>query len=124
MKLELKQHFRIESARHLPYLPEEHPCRRLHGHGFLVILRLLGEVDPKLGWVRDYHEIARTVAPVLGTLDHRVLNEVPGLENPTSELLAVYIFEKVRALLPELIQVTIRETPDTECSYPSLLERT
>lgn len=118
MKLELKQHFRIESARSLPHLPEGHPCRRLHGHGFRVTLRLVGEVDAKIGWVRDYHEISKTVAPVLGALDHRVLNEVPGLENPTSELLAVYLFEKIKPLIPELAQVTISETPDTECSYP------
>ena len=118
MKLELKQHFRIESARFLAALPKEHPCSRIHGHSFKITLRLVGENDPQIGWVRDYHEISRAVAPILGALDHRLLNEVPGLENPTSELLAVYLFEKIRVVLPELVQVTVSETPDTECSYP------
>lgn len=120
MNLELKQHFRIESARHLPHLPEDHPCRRIHGHGFRVTLRMIGKVRQPVGWVRDYHEISRTVAPLLESLDHRVLNEIPGLENPTSENLAIYIFEKLQVLLPELVQVTISETPDTECTFPVL----
>lgn len=124
MKLELKQHFRIEAARFLPHLEEGHPCRRMHGHGFRISLRLIGETHARIGWVRDYHEISRTVAPVLNGLDHRVLNEVPGLENPTSEHLAIYLFEKLAALLPELVQVTVSETPDTECSYPVLFDKT
>ena len=123
MKLELKQHFRIESARFLPSLPAVHPCRRMHGHSFRITLRLIGENDPVLGWVKDYHEITRLVSPVLHTLDHQVLNEIPGLENPTSEHLAVYLFEKIQLLLPQLAQVTVSETPDTECSYPCLVER-
>ena len=123
MKLELKQHFRIESARFLPALPEAHPCRRMHGHGFRLTLRLIGTVNPKIGWVRDYHEISQTVQPILATLDHHVLNEIPGLENPTSEKIAIYLYEKLGPLLPELVQVIISETPDTECSYPCLVER-
>ena len=122
MKLELKQQFRIESARVRPGLPEGHPCRRMHGHSFLLSLRLVGEQDPKIGWVRDYHEIAKIVQKILGDLDHRVLNEVPGLENPTSENLAIYLFNRLKKDLKELVQVTVSETPDTECSYPSLLE--
>jgi 6-pyruvoyltetrahydropterin/6-carboxytetrahydropterin synthase len=118
MKVELKQHFRIESARFLPGLPESHPCRRMHGHSFRITLVLRGEIDPKIGWVRDYHEITKTLDPLLKSLDHHVLNEIPGLENPTSELLAVYLFEKIKVLIPEVVQVQISETADTECSYP------
>lgn len=118
MKVELKQHFRIESARSLPGLPEGHPCRRLHGHSFKISLVLRGEIDAKIGWLRDYHEIARTVDPVLKTLDHHVLNEIPGLENPTSEHLAIYLYENIKTLIPQLVQVQVSETPDTECSYP------
>lgn len=120
MKFELKQQFRIESARFLPGLPEGHPCRRMHGHSFVIILRLVGEQDPKIGWVRDYHEIERVMKPLLAELDHRVLNEVSGLENPTSENLALWIYSQARKNLPELIQVSVAETPTTECSYPVL----
>jgi len=118
MKVELKQHVRIESARFLPALPESHPCRRMHGHSFKMTLTLVGETHPQIGWLRDYHEISRTVSPVLAKLDHAVLNEIPGLENPTSENLAIYLFEKIRLFIPELIQISVSETPDTECAYP------
>jgi len=119
MKLELKQQFQIESARFLPQLPKDHPCSRMHGHSFVIILTLVGDVDPKLGWVRDYHEISTAIKPLLEQLDHRVLNEVEGLTNPTSEMLAVWIYERARKVLPELVRVTIKETPLTECSYPA-----
>lgn len=119
MKLELRHSFRIESARSLPFLPEAHPCRRVHGHSFQILLVLQGEQN-EIGWVQDFHEITEQAKPVLSELDHRLLNEVPGLSNPTSENLAVYLFEKLKNRLPLLVQVRIRETPDTECSYPIL----
>lgn len=118
MKYELKQHFQIESARFLPHLEKTHPCSRMHGHSFKIILTLVGELDPQLGWVIDYNDIQKALRPILNDLDHRVLNEVPGLENPTSELLARWIFEKAQKALPLLKQVTVAETPLTECSYP------
>lgn len=115
---ELKSHFQIESARFLPNLPEGHPCKRMHGHSFKIILTLRGPLDAKIGWVQDYHEINEVMRPVLAEIDHRVLNEVKGLENPTSELLAVWIFERAKVKLPLLKSVTIMETPTTECTYP------
>lgn len=120
MNFELKQHFRIESARFLPHLPESHPCSRTHGHSFLITLRLVGPLDTKIGWVRDYNQIEVLMKPILNQVDHRLLNEVPGLENPTSELLCQWLFEKAHAVLPELVQVSVSETPNTECSYPVL----
>ena len=118
MNYELKQHFQIESARFLPHLPATHPCSRMHGHSFKIILRLVGPLDPKLGWVIDYNDIEKGVKPVLAELDHRVLNEVPGLSNPTSELLAKWLFDRLQKSLPLLKSVTIMETPTTECRYP------
>ena len=119
MNYELKQHFQIESARFLPHLPETHPCSRMHGHSFKVILSLVGPLDAKLGWVLDYHEISLIMKPVLELLDHRTLNDVSGLENPTSEILAKWIFEKARLQIPILKSVTIMETATTECRYPA-----
>ncbi|RYZ81679.1 MAG: 6-carboxytetrahydropterin synthase [Proteobacteria bacterium] len=119
MKFELKQHFQIESARFLPNLPETHPCSRMHGHSFKIILTLVGEADPRLGWVIDYNDIAKRVRPLLDMLDHRVLSEVGGLENPTSELLSKWLYDRILAVLPEITRVTVAETPSTECSYPA-----
>lgn len=118
MKYELKQHFHIESARFLPHLPKSHPCSNMHGHSFKIILCLQGELDPQLGWVMDYHEISKIVNPLLQQLDHKVLNEVPGLSNPTSELLAKWIYDKIQIQIPLLKSVCVQETPQTECSYP------
>ncbi|MES3039351.1 MAG: 6-carboxytetrahydropterin synthase, partial [Bdellovibrionota bacterium] len=94
MKFRLKQHFQIESARFLRNLPENHPCHRMHGHSFKIILSFITEQDPKTGWGLDYHVIQKEMAPLLLELDHRVLNEVKGLENPTSENLAVWIYDR------------------------------
>lgn len=115
---ELKSHFQIESARYLPHLPENHPCRRMHGHSFKIILTLQGTIEPKIGWVQDYNEINEIMRPILLQIDHRILNEVSGLENPTSELLALWIYEHAKPNLTLLKSVTIMETPSTECTYP------
>lgn len=122
MNYELKQHFQIESARFLPHLPPIHPCSRMHGHSFKIIFTLQGPLHPILGWVMDYNDIAAAVMPVLDRLDHRVLNEVEGLENPTSELLAKWVYDQCRLLFEEpvlLKKVSVLETPLTECSYPA-----
>lgn len=119
MQLELKSHFQIESARYLPNLPKTHPCAHMHGHSFKIVLSLMGDIDPAIGWVIDYNDINAAVKPILGLIDHKVLNEVPGLENPTSELLAVWLYERIKKVLPQLRRVTVAETPLTECSYPA-----
>jgi 6-pyruvoyltetrahydropterin/6-carboxytetrahydropterin synthase len=118
MKFELQQHFQIESARFLPHLEKTHPCSRVHGHSFKIILTLVGEADPEMGWVIDYNEIQVLMKPILEQIDHRLLNEVPGLENPTSELLTKWLFDKARGVIPQLTRITVAETPATSCSYP------
>ena len=118
MNFELKQQFQIESARFLTGLDPSHPCSKMHGHSFVILLTLKGPLDPVKGWVRDYHEISSLMKPLLEQLDHKVLNEVEGLKNPTSELLAVWIYDRARKVIPELTRVTIKETALTECSYP------
>jgi 6-pyruvoyltetrahydropterin/6-carboxytetrahydropterin synthase len=117
MIVELKQHFQIESARFLPNLPKSHPCSNVHGHSFKIILTLKGPVDEKLGWLMDYHEINQVMQPILKELDHKVLNEVAGLENPTSENLSKWIYDKVILKISILTEVNISETPTTECVY-------
>jgi 6-pyruvoyltetrahydropterin/6-carboxytetrahydropterin synthase len=90
----------------------------MHGHSFQVTLVWEGEIDPKVGWVVDYHAVEKQWQSLKEQLDHRILNEVPGLENPTSEHLAHWIFQRAKAWLPQLVQVIVSETPNTECRYP------
>ena len=124
MKFEIKQHFNIESARFLPHLPPEHPCAQMHGHSFKIILRIHSGLDGNIGWVMDYNEISKKVAPILALIDHKVLNNVPGLENPTSEFLAFWLYRQIREVLPDLVQISVAETPQTECSFPALMSTT
>ena len=117
MKMELRKTFQFEAAHLLPRLPETHKCRRLHGHSFKVDIVVAGECAPELGWLMDYADIARAFKPVWEQLDHRYLNDVPGLENPTSENIAVWIWEKLKPRLPLLTAVEVAETCTAKCVY-------
>ncbi len=117
-KIEIKKTFEIESARFLPFLPKSHPCSQTHGHSFKVTLTFQGSMDAKLGWLLDYNAIDKLTAPVLKKIDHRLLNKIPGLSNPTTENLTIWIYNSLKPKCAGLIQVTIKETSDTECSYP------
>ena len=117
MKLELRKTFQFEAAHLLPYLPADHKCRRLHGHSFQVEVVVAGDNDPKLGWVMDYADISAAFNPIWKKLDHFYLNEIPGLENPTSENIARWIWDKLKVDLPLLSAVEIRETCTSGCVY-------
>src|SRR5262249_38194062 len=94
MRVELTKEFTFEAAHRLPHVPADHKCFRMHGHGFRIEIAVQGEIDPKLGWLVDYAEIAARVEPIVRSeLDHRTLNDVPGLENPTSEMLCVWLWK-------------------------------
>lgn len=113
----LSKRYRFESAHLLPNLPEGHKCRRLHGHSFEVEVEVRGPLDPRLGWLVDYADISAVVKPVVAELDHRYLNELPGLANPTSEVLAVWFWSRLAPSLGGLSRVTIFETCTTRCDY-------
>ena len=115
--VELVKDFRFEAAHYLPNLPEAHKCRRTHGHSFRGEIAVRGPVDPEIGWVIDFADLKRAIQPVVDRLDHYLLNEVEGLQNPTSELLAVWIWEKLAPQLPGLVRVTIEETCTSRCHY-------
>ncbi len=117
MIMELKQHFQIESARFLTGLDKDHPCSHMHGHSFKITLTIKGPVLPPKNWVMDYHEIAKIVKPILNLLDHKILNDVPGLENPTSEVLAKWLYDKIKSQISILTAVNVSETSATECIY-------
>jgi 6-pyruvoyltetrahydropterin/6-carboxytetrahydropterin synthase len=117
MNLELRKTFQFEAAHLLPNLPQSHKCRRLHGHSFRAEIAIHGPCDPKLGWVMDYADISDAFKPLWEQLDHRYLNEVPGLDNPTSENIALWIWERLKPVLPQLIEVTVAETCTARCVY-------
>jgi 6-pyruvoyltetrahydropterin/6-carboxytetrahydropterin synthase len=114
---EIFREFTFEAAHRLPNLPLEHKCTRLHGHSFRVVVHVTGVVDDHLGWVVDFGDIKDAFKPLAARLDHYYLNEVPGLENPTSEHLARWIWERLESALPGLSAVTVRETCTSGCTY-------
>lgn len=116
MRSRLSRQFRFEAAHRLPKTPEGHKCRRLHGHSYVVELTVEGEVDPETGWVLDFAEIKDAFSPLYQQLDHYYLNEVEGLENPTSENLARWIWVRLQGKLP-LVEVRIDETCTSACIY-------
>lgn len=109
--------FQFEAAHHLPHVPEGHKCGRLHGHSFMVRLEVTGEVNPLSGWLMDFADVKAAFKPVWEQLDHHYLNEIPGLENPTSEMLAQWIWEKLKPTLPQLSAVMVKETCSAGCIY-------
>lgn len=115
--MELFADFSFEAAHRLPNLPPSHKCARLHGHSFRVRVIVSGRVDPRLGWVIDFADIKQAFAPLHDQLDHRYLNEIEGLENPTSEMLAQWIWERLRPRLAGLSRIEVRETCTSGCSY-------
>jgi 6-pyruvoyltetrahydropterin/6-carboxytetrahydropterin synthase len=115
--MELRKTFQFEAAHLLPYLPKAHKCRRLHGHSFKVEIGVAGELDPKLGWVMDYADLSSAFRPIWKKLDHRYLNAIVGLENPTSENIALWIWRKLKPALPLLTEVVVAETCTARCIY-------
>lgn len=117
MNVRLVNEFRFEAAHRLPQVPAGHKCERLHGHSFKIEVTVSGAVDPKTGWFIDYSVIHDVWQPLHQLLDHNYLNEVPGLENPTSELLAKWIWDRMKPSLPSLSRITVFETCDARCEY-------
>lgn len=115
--MELRKTFQFEAAHSLPHLPKTHKCRRLHGHSFKVEVVVEGELDRKLGWVMDYADIGDAFKPIWEKLDHNHLNEIAGLENPTSENIAIWIWRQLKPKLPLLTEIAIAETCNARCIY-------
>lgn len=117
MNVELIREYRFEAAHWLPAVPAGHKCARLHGHSYIIALTLRGEVDAATGWLIDFGVIDERVTPILARLDHRCLNEIPGLANPTSELLADWLWRELHPSLPSLAALSVAETPDARCIF-------
>jgi 6-pyruvoyltetrahydropterin/6-carboxytetrahydropterin synthase len=115
--MEIFKQFTFEAAHRLPMVPPDHKCARLHGHSYAITLHVQGDLDEQMGWFMDFAELTTAFAPVHDELDHRYLNEIAGLENPTSENLARWIWQRVAPALPGLCKVVVRETCTSGCVY-------
>ena len=117
MAMEIWKEFGFEAAHRLPNVPKGHKCERLHGHSYRVRIYVEGFLDPHLGWVVDFAEIKSAFKPILKQLDHYYLNDIEGLENPTSERLAEWIWERLSPQLPGLSKIEVSETCVSGCVY-------
>jgi 6-pyruvoyltetrahydropterin/6-carboxytetrahydropterin synthase len=115
--VELVKDFHFEAAHYLPNVPAGHKCRRMHGHSFRGEIAVRGMTDPTSGWVIDFADLRAVIEPLVNRLDHYLLNEIEGLENPTSEMLAVWIWRELAPQLPILYRVTVEETCTSRCHY-------
>jgi 6-pyruvoyltetrahydropterin/6-carboxytetrahydropterin synthase len=109
--------FTIEAAHRLPNVPAGHKCARLHGHSFRIELHISGAVDAHSGWVMDFADVKAAFQPIFEQLDHHYLNEIAGLENPTSENLARWTWQQMKKSLPQLSKVVVHETCTSGCVY-------
>jgi len=117
MRVRLVKGFDFEAAHWLPTFPEGHKCRRMHGHSFRVEVIVEGDVPEDQGFLMDYGDIKAAIAPVRDTVDHRVLNEIGGLENPTSEVIARWVWDQLIGRLPLLSEIVVHETCTSRCHY-------
>lgn len=115
--MDIFKDFTLEAAHRLPNVPAGHKCARLHGHSFRVRLEVSGEPGAETGWIMDFGDIKAAFQPLYEQLDHHYLNDIPGLENPTSERLAMWIWDRLRPALPQLSAVTVHETCTSGCRY-------
>lgn len=109
--------FHFDAAHYLPHVPEGHKCRNMHGHTYHVKLMIEGELDPTVGWVIDFGIIKKHWKEIEVLLDHTVLNDIEGLENPTAEIIAQWIFRKLKAKIPMLSSIELKETPTSGVIY-------
>lgn len=117
MVVRLSKMFSFEAAHRLPTFPEGHKCRRLHGHSFRFDVVVEGEVDPQRGYLVDYGDLKKAAGPVVDRLDHQYLNEIEGLENPTAENLAKWLWDRLKPGLPDLVEIVVYETCSSRCHY-------
>ncbi|MCH2534840.1 MAG: 6-carboxytetrahydropterin synthase QueD [Bdellovibrionales bacterium] len=115
--MEIYKDFTFESAHSLPNVPKGHKCARLHGHSFMARIYVSGPLGETSGWVMDYADIKKICKPIIEQLDHYYLNEIPGLENPTSEVIAKWLWKNIKPQLPELSAVELKETCTSGCIY-------
>jgi len=109
--------FTFDAAHKLPQLPPDHKCSKLHGHTFKVEVHINGPINEEFGWVVDYKTIKELVSPIINQLDHTYLNDIKGLENPTTENIAKFLWKKILPIMPILCKIIVQETPNSGAIY-------
>ena len=115
--MEIFKEFTFDAAHWLPNVPEGHKCKNMHGHTYRVRFYVRGAVDPHTGWVIDFGEIKAAWKPLEKLLDHHCLNDIPGLENSTAENITIWLWRKIKPLLPQLSKIELNETPTCGVIY-------
>lgn len=115
--MKLYRAFTFDSAHRLPNLPPTHRCSNLHGHTYRAEIHVESELVPGYDWVVDFGDIKAIVEPVVKELDHCYLNEIPGLENPTSENICKWLWSRIHPKLPILTKIVVQESPDSAAIY-------
>lgn len=115
--MEIFKVFKFDAAHRLPNVEQGHKCSQLHGHSFRVQIHIQGSVDPRSGWVMDFADIAEAFKPLHDQLDHKYLNDIDGLDNPTSENIAKWIWKHLHSALPQLSKIVVQESPESGCIY-------
>ena len=115
--MEIYKEFSFDSAHFLPHVPEGHKCRNMHGHTYRLKVFIEGQPDPKLGWIMDFKELKDALSGVIEQLDHRLINDIPGLENPTAENITIWIWNQIKPMLTNLSRIELYETPTTGVIY-------
>lgn len=113
----IEKDFTFDSAHFLPNTPPGHKCSRMHGHTYIITVAIKGELKEPEGWVMDFGDVRKIVQPEINKLDHQLLNSIPGLENPTAEVIAKYLFDKIKKEIEQLYFVKVQETPTARCIY-------
>ena len=109
--------FNFEAAHSLPNVPDGHQCKGIHGHSYEAKVHVGGSLDHEMGWLIDFADIKKIVKPVIDRLDHSYINEIEGLENPTCEHIAIWIWDQIKPQLPQLQRIELKETPTSGVIY-------
>ena len=115
--MEIFKSFTFDSAHFLPNVHDGHKCKAIHGHTYRLVVYIDGPLDPHLGWVMDFADLKKVVDPIVKRLDHHLMNEIPGLENPTCEQIAVWIWDQVKPHVPLMSKIELHETPTSGAGY-------
>lgn len=115
--MEIYKDFSFDSAHFLPHVPDGHKCKNMHGHTYKLRVFVKGTPDPKLGWIMDFKELKDIVNPLIDRLDHKLINDIEGLENPTAENITIWIWKNIKPLLSNLSKIELYETPTTGVIY-------
>lgn len=115
--MEIYKEFAFDSAHFLPNVPDGHKCKEIHGHTYHLRVYISGKPDAELGWIIDFKELKDTITPLIDKVDHKLINNIPGLENPTAENITIWFWDNLKPLLPGLSRIELKETPTTGVIY-------